>query len=583
MKKILLLVATMLLLCGCTTNASPTVESTDSVDPTATVEQTTTIEPIVTVKPTIDPVSDTYNVKQITNGKNYTGEAELVFEFEPADPEYSFVQGAYFDGKTYYVAMYRMDETGHEKVRIQVMDETGKLLNISEPLDLDCAENMSYNGIYDLILVSHRMTYDGNTTTYSSLNAETLEIDYTERVDYGFSMIAYTPKKGSYVYMNELGTVIGVTNNYMDKKQTFTVAQEEGVAQGLFSDDKYIYSLNGNDDCTVSSKLLLYDWKGKLAFRIPLDFKTEDDIVTANLNIVDNVTYVMCNNKTQKHGAVYKIKYTYKEDSTDTQPKPTENPVVKETNDIKLLTEGRLYSAHADLMFEFAPEDPEYRIIQGAYFDGERFYVATTANDAEGYEKVRIQVMDKDGKLIKLSDPLELDHANNITFNEKENALIVTHCQSPDGHYYTYSKVDIDTLQIIETGELRNPFFAMAYSPERDQYASGQWSGGRIDIRNSNMHVIKSVGVETPETLSQGVFCDSKYIYFVRSGHEGGMKSEILVYDWSCRIIFKIPINFDILIEPENINIINGTTYVICNNPTWTGGMVYRLSYSIDE
>ena len=123
----------------------------------------------------------------------------------------------------------------------------------------------------------------------------------------------------------------------------------------------------------------------------------------------------------------------------------------------------------------------------------------------------------------------------------------------------------------------------MAYSPDLNSYASAQWGGERIDIRDSEMNILKSVEVKRPQTLSQGMFCDAEYIYFVRSGHENGSASEILVYDWNCRLIFQIPIDFGVVIEPENINIVGDTTYIVCNNTTWSGGVVYKLNYSVKK
>ena len=149
--------------------------------------------------------------------------------------------------------------------------------------------------------------------------------------------------------------------------------------------------------------------------------------------------------------------------------------------------------------------------MQGGYFDGEKFYVAMIKKDSQGYELTKIHVLDKKGKIIKVSDILELDHANNITYNSKKKMFLVSHCQSPDDHYYRYSFVDPDTFEIIETADHLKPFFAMAYSEGRDMYASGE---GR---RNSgymgwDLNLVKSVSVEAPGSLSQGVYCDDRSI-----------------------------------------------------------------------
>ncbi len=240
------------------------------------------------------------------------------------------------------------------------------------------------------------------------------------------------------------------------------------------------------------------------------------------------------------------------------------------------LDEAASYTAQVQHQFDFLPADPLYEIVQGGYFDGEQFYVAMVYGQ-DGKEFTRIQVMDAQGNLLRLSEPLALDHANNITYNPNLGQLVVTHCQSEDGHYYRYSLVDPQTLEITQTGDLEFPFFAMAYSPALDRYASSRWSGESIDISDGEMNLLATYAVETPQTLSQGMWCDESYLYFIRSALNG-YPSELRVYDWEARLVHVIPLELSASIEPENVSVVNGVAYIACNRADAPGGVVYSLN-----
>ncbi len=228
------------------------------------------------------------------------------------------------------------------------------------------------------------------------------------------------------------------------------------------------------------------------------------------------------------------------------------------------LVAGKRYVGLCSPLFKFRAPDPMHRIVQGAYFDGTTYYVAMVARDREGFESTRITLLDVYGELLSASEPLALDHANNLTFNPHKNALIASHCQSPDGHCARYSAVDLKTMTVTESADLAAPFFSMAYSPERRGYVSGEWAGQTLDYWNEDFEIVKKVDVETPKSLSQGVFADGDYAYFVRSS-QNGASAEIRVYDWEGNLCFLIPLEIEDHIEPESINIVDGTAYILCN------------------
>ena len=234
------------------------------------------------------------------------------------------------------------------------------------------------------------------------------------------------------------------------------------------------------------------------------------------------------------------------------------------------------YVAETETETFFYSADNAYRIVQGGYFDGEKFFIAMTCF-IDGKEITRIHVMDKEGYVIDLSEPLELSHANSITYNPKIDKLVIAHCQAKtQEEYYRYSLVDPHTLTITYTEDKEFPFFSMAYCPALDRYASARWGGETIDVCDGEMNLLHTYSVEQPKTLSQGVCADEDYICFVRSS-QNGYSAEIRVYDWNGDLVHLIPLDVPDAIEPESINIVNGVFYIACNYPGMADGVIYSL------
>ena len=258
-------------------------------------------------------------------------------------------------------------------------------------------------------------------------------------------------------------------------------------------------------------------------------------------------------------------------------PQETEPPSTPPSQAELLIGEGDVtYTATGEKRFTFRFADPEYVIIQGGYFDGAHYYIAAIKKLPDGYETARIAVLDASGNRLRESTPLHLDHANSITYNDRLDCLVIAHCQSPDGHYYRYSLVDPVTLKIIETDDREYPFFSIAYSPEREQYASAQWGGETIDIWDKDLFHLQSYPVEKPGSLSQGVFCDENGIYFVRSS-QNGFPAELRVYDWNANLLRTVTVDLPGDVEPESISLVDGDIYVVGTDWSRGCGVAYRL------
>lgn len=273
---------------------------------------------------------------------------------------------------------------------------------------------------------------------------------------------------------------------------------------------------------------------------------------------------------------------TTKPSTTTIQPTTTTTSVSNSiVTDIHRLQPGITYLATVNQLFSVRSSDRDFTKTQGGYFDGETCYIAVTRQLENGYEDVRILVTDKAGKLLRESDPLPLDHANNITYNPHIDKLVVSHCQSPDGHYYRYSFVDAQALTVTKTGDKEQPFFSMAYSPEKQQYASARWNGETLDFWDKDMNHLFAKDVEKPKSLSQGVFCDAQGVYFIRS-EQNGYPSEIRIYDWNGDLQRTIDLKISSRYEPEAISIVDDTTYVIAHDIR-KNAVVFSLSFLAEQ
>lgn len=245
------------------------------------------------------------------------------------------------------------------------------------------------------------------------------------------------------------------------------------------------------------------------------------------------------------------------------------------------LEEGKSYAVEEyKQILNFKTPDPNYTNIQGGYFDGVKFVCALTRGSMRQNNEVGIIAeYDKNGNIIKWSKQLNIEHGNNVTFVPKMNAYLVSHCQPG---WNVYSFIDADTLEKVSSGTCERDFFSMAYSPVLDKYASGFSAGQKVHTWNGDLTLLNEFDVEQPSSLSQGVFCDSEYIYFVRSHAGGATFSELRIYDWNGKLKFQVdmPEWNSWSPEPEGINVIDGKIYVIARQ---NGITVYEIALKEKE
>ncbi len=180
-------------------------------------------------------------------------------------------------------------------------------------------------------------------------------------------------------------------------------------------------------------------------------------------------------------------------------------------------------------------ESSGYRVGQGACTDG-RYAYLIFENQGLDPHMCKIGVVDLGSyKLIKFSDPLPLDHGNDIDYNPKTDELIVSH-NSPNRK--TLSRIDPISLTVIEKFDIDTDVYGITYRESTNTYCLGVSYCYDFAIYDSDFKQIKRwSGVDTGFT-KQGIDSDSKYMYFSQ------YKTNCIdVYDWDGEYINRIEIS----------------------------------------
>ncbi len=224
----------------------------------------------------------------------------------------------------------------------------------------------------------------------------------------------------------------------------------------------------------------------------------------------------------------------------------------------------------------------DYRVMQGGCTDGK--YVYLILNDPngrmDGDEWVPLSLLfkvDMDGwEIVKTSEPLEVDHANSITYNAKLGQLILAHGESHGkGAPNDISFLDPDSLEILDRRSLEQKIYAISYCEARDQYVVG--IQGTPDLAVLDAEFDETDYFEGHKVLgNQNIDCDEKYIYVGNSGvgtkRAGTEVVKVYGWDGAYKGIFRL----GSVSEQEALFHVGEDYYVTFYT---AGGRVYRVEY----
>ena len=209
-----------------------------------------------------------------------------------------------------------------------------------------------------------------------------------------------------------------------------------------------------------------------------------------------------------------------------------------------------------------------YRVIQGACTDGEYLYTCLNDGASSGALTTIVKTELLTGKVVARYEGLKIDHANDLTYNSKTNEIVACH-NSPNNQWI--SIFDAETMEFKETKKIRHNIYAIEYDEDLDCYWMGISSTYDFVSYDAELKKYGSVrkGYSNGFT-KQGVDADDKYLYFVLYA-----TNCIAVYTKDGEYVRQIdlPVTAG---EPENICHVGDVFYIVYNNPSWTGGIVYE-------
>jgi len=246
--------------------------------------------------------------------------------------------------------------------------------------------------------------------------------------------------------------------------------------------------------------------------------------------------------------------------SVTTPPTPTPSPMPTHISGL------------SDYLYTISPPTNDINIPQGGCFDGTYFYQVFIKKDIASNEAnnlVRIVKYNTETRtVVRTSDNLSLNHANDITYNPKINALLVV---NNNPNRTTVTLVNPDTLTIIRTQTVPYKIYSMSYNEQRDMYVVGISGGQNFRFLDADFNPVGTLKIATTLTsgyVTQGASSDNNYIYFVLYD-----QNVITVYDWEGNFVSIIDLNVGD-IEPENISVVNGEIFVACASG---GAEIYRI------
>ena len=210
------------------------------------------------------------------------------------------------------------------------------------------------------------------------------------------------------------------------------------------------------------------------------------------------------------------------------------------------------------------------RIIQGACTDGEYLYTCLNDGASSGAVTTIVKTELVTGKVVAKYEGIMIDHANDLTYNPKTKEILACH-NSPRNQLI--SIFDAETMAYKETKTIRHNIYSIEYDEFEDCYwvgISGTYDFVRYDAQLKK-YGSQIRGFENGFT-KQGMDADENYIYFV-------------LYNTNCIAIYNkkgeyirqvdLPVTAG---EPENISHVGNLFYIVYNNPSWTGGIVYEVA-----
>lgn len=238
-----------------------------------------------------------------------------------------------------------------------------------------------------------------------------------------------------------------------------------------------------------------------------------------------------------------------------------------EKSDLSSITSDHNYATLSEKVGKIT-KSGNFDIMQGGYINENYAWIAmiNTADYDTKAAGVYIYKYDvKTWRMVKRSQILMLDHANDITYDPATNELYVVHC-------YVDSKkvtvIDADSLEVKRDMHVTGGYgiYSLTYNPERKQFVGGTGKTNMVFFNDKLAFTGYRPGVST-QLITQGITSDSRYVYHVLFTTQSVEPyNMIFVYDIEKgKLQNKIRLSISGQ-EPENISIVNGEFMIGCNS-----------------
>lgn len=181
----------------------------------------------------------------------------------------------------------------------------------------------------------------------------------------------------------------------------------------------------------------------------------------------------------------------------------------------EMLAAGRTPAFIAADIVCTVPKTDGYTVMQGGGTDGTYafFGMIDSSQDPSLVRLYKYSLADWSQVLV--SEPIELAHCNDITYDSVNKRLVISRCTKTDG-YLGLNFVDPETLQLTGSAETAFRQSRVAYLPESDGYVFGMEGKPTVTRTDAAFNPISTFETPLTDKISQGFFWDGQYIYDIR-------------------------------------------------------------------
>lgn len=461
----------------------------------------------------------------------------------------------------------------------------GEVLATGEVPEAAGAVGMCYNPVLGLLVL---LTDGGKTAllidpaTFAVRRSVTLR-DALSAIAYDSSRLCFVARKATYDTFLLLDNALAPSGSELSL--TFdgsTLTAGTATLHGMEADSKNIYLLYGTEKDGVNASVLVtlsYDGATRYLTDLPVAG------TPAGISRSGRIFYLAAK-EGEGAGRVTRLNIPFTWEYNE--PSAVFNDRNTEKTDSSYLSSEFRFSVYDFIKAEYARNT----VLQGACTDGTYGYFFmeyqggkdengnSNYENSETHDTVIVKADMATGELVRYSRPLKLGHSNDGCYNSRTGLITVSYCgkngATGETRYNRACFIDPDTLELVGEKALPSAFYAIAYNEYTGQYVLAR-GGINFTLLNEDFSLSRKVTTDFDETfgqtvvpgcvvgtdvITQGIDCDSKYVYYVLSTHSGINYLLAFGYDGKLAFTKEVP---GVPREIENIFHIGSVMYVSYN------------------